>query len=57
MEDTFAMLCKDGEMECEGGIQWKIDWGANKDWRLYPEPEDEDEEVEEEDSQKDRSEL
>ena len=56
MEDTFAMLCKDGEMECEGGIQWKIDWGGNKDWRLYPEPEDEDEEVEE-DSQKDRSEL
>ena len=44
LEDTFAMLCKDGEMECEGGIRWKIDWGGDKDWRLYPEPEDEEEE-------------
>jgi len=35
LEDTFDMLCRDGEMECEGGTQWKIDWGPpDKDWSL-----------------------
>ena len=34
-EETFDMLCRDGEEECEGGTQWKIDWGpVDKDWSL-----------------------
>ena len=32
LEDTFDMLCKDGEMKCEGGTKWKIDWGYRADW-------------------------
>ena len=34
-EETFDMLCRDGEEECEGGTQWKIDWGpVDRDWSL-----------------------
>ena len=34
-EETFDMLCRDGEEECEGGTQWKIDWGpVDTDWSL-----------------------
>ena len=34
-EMTFDMLCRDGEEECEGGTQWKIDWGpVDADWSL-----------------------
>jgi len=34
-DETFDMLCRDGETKCEGGTQWKIDWGpVDKDWSL-----------------------
>ena len=34
-EDTFDMLCRDGEAECDGGTQWRIDWGpGDTDWGL-----------------------
>ena len=40
-EETFDMLCRDGEEECEGGTQWKIDWGpVNTDWSLPKEKTD-----------------
>ena len=35
LEDTFDMLCGEGEVECEGGTRWQIDWGRpGRDWRL-----------------------
>ena len=40
-EDTFDMLCRDGEEECEGGTQWKIDWGpVDTDWSMLKEKTD-----------------
>jgi len=33
LDDTFDMLCRDGELECEGGTRWKIEWGTG-DWSL-----------------------
>ena len=33
-EDTFDMLCSEGEESCESGSKWTIDWGDGQDWRL-----------------------
>ena len=34
LEDTFDMLCGDGDLSCESGTRWNIDWGEGKDWSL-----------------------
>ena len=26
LDDTFDMLCRDGQETCEGGTRWKIEW-------------------------------
>jgi len=33
-EDTFDMLCSEGELDCEPGTKWTIDWGEGRDWSL-----------------------
>ena len=40
LEDTFDMLCGEGELECEGGTRWMIDWGQGRDWTLPPASDD-----------------
>ena len=36
LRDTFDMLCGEGKDACEGGSQWKIEWGEEyKKWETY----------------------
>lgn len=33
-EDTFDMLCAEGELSCEPGTKWTIDWAESRSWSL-----------------------
>ena len=33
-QDTFDMLCTEGQYDCEPGTQWKIVWAEGRDWSL-----------------------
>jgi len=36
LKDTFDMMCGEGKDACEGGTQWKIEWGkTDKKWKTY----------------------